>query len=189
LKPSQFQVNAPKRRSNYNHLKSGSTEDFNPNSTSELKHFDGANTMCSSPNSPRSIHRMMAQLDPIGKEANQTPPSRWQKFKEGLSQPSATKRFIGKVLMLVVALGSVYLILKISTNSSGNSWPWGFWYVAALTFDQCLFQPLTSLAQFYLLNRYVKNCMKKEWKEAPFTRLVIGKDIMAIVESKLSLDK
>lgn len=187
-KLSQFQVGAPKRRPTYGHLKSGSSQNFTPNSSSELK-FDGGNTMCSSPTSPRSGNKVMDQLESTGREGPSQHPTRWEKFKAAMGQPSFTKIVIGRCLIVLVTVGSIFLILKISTNSSGDSWPWGFWYVAALIFDQCIFQPITSLIQFSLLFRFIKNSMNKEWKNAPVTRFVIGKDIMTIVESKLSFDQ
>lgn len=189
-KPSQFQANGSKRRSNYNHLKSGSTEGFIPNSLSELKQFDGGNTMVSSPTSPRSNKGSLAEIFSFNSEkTDDSTVSRWGKFKTTVSQPSKLKQISGRCMMGIVALGSFFLIWKISTNSNGNSWPWGFWYVAALIFDQCIFQPVTTALQFIFLYRFVQNSMKSEWKKASFTRLLIGNDIMAVVESKLNIDK
>ncbi len=113
------------------------------------------------------------------KEAPATP--------SGLMQPSWAKKVCGIVLMILVGLGSAYVVFAISAGSKSNSWPWGFWYVVALVFDQLVFQPVSAMLQFSLLYRYVYK--KEHALVGRLTHLVIGKDIMAVVNSKLKLAK
>lgn len=96
------------------------------------------------------------------------------------------KVWIGRLLMLLIGGGSIYMVIAISlTSESANSWPWGFWYVFALLFDLAFFQPIMSLAKFLLFLRHLKKPFEGRFKG--LCRSIIGNDILAVVESKVSL--
>lgn len=178
--PSPFNTNQTKRPSAYKHLKSNSFDLNSVNSSQDLKHRDDSKTMCSSPTSPRNSK--IFSLDDENQPKVSTPK---QSLKDKMNQPSKIKRITGYFLMMLVGVGSGYLIWTISANSSSNSWPWGFWYVAALFFDQFIFQPVIALLIFPFLHRLI-NQPKDHFGES-LARRIIGNDILAVIESKLKL--
>jgi hypothetical protein len=158
-KPSAF--NAQGKRSASNQGNIGLVEDFNPSSEKELI----------TPSSP----------DSQTKEETQKQASGWQKLKNAITQPSKTKQIIGKVLMAGVAAGAIALVSTTGSSSSASAWPAGYWYVAAMAFDQGVFHPVASLLQFSLLYSYVS----KPGLPAGFkvlTRWLINKDILKVFD-------
>lgn len=194
-KPSPFKIDSPsgKHKTPIAHKRLSSFDDLNvQSSTQEIKSAECSKTLCPSPTSPTSPNQFDLEWSKSfdGKEQAPKPATGWQKFKDGLSElskPSRAKQWAGRVLMVCVGAGSVYLILAISASSNSNSWPWGFWYVAALLFDQGVFQPLMTLAQYVLLYFYICKHLSERLKK--LTHLVIGKDIMNVVDTKLKLVK
>jgi hypothetical protein len=154
-----------------------------------------ANTWTNSPLSPRpisivkskprkSVYRIQKPQAEAPKDQSPVASTVSQQASV-LKQPSRAKKIIGIVLMIAVGLVSAYVVFAISAGSNSSSWPWGCWYVVALFFDQLMFQPGSAMIQYSLLYWYVFK--KENARVRRLTHLVIGKDIMAVVNSKLTL--
>ncbi len=101
-------------------------------------------------------------------------------------KPTQLKVWIGRGLLVAITLGSTYMIMAISvTSESADSWPWGFWYVFALIFDLGFFQPAITMVKFILFFKHIHKPWEGKYKTV--TRAIIGADILAVIESKLSL--
>lgn len=109
-----------------------------------------------------------------------------QKKKILTKKPTQYKVWIGRTLLLLITLGSMYMVWAISvTSESENSWPWGYWYVFALLFDLALFQPVITFFKYLLFFAHIH----KPWtgKFKTLARAIIGSDILTAVESKVNL--
>lgn len=165
---SQFKAGSG-RRSSVSKSRVGVVEDISPESTKELNPLNG-------------------QQKPEDQKKEEVPekPTGWQKFKTFLAQPSRSKQLIGIALMIGVGVAAVSLVSKIGANAGAHAWPSGYWYLAALAFDQGLFHPLSSLVQFSLFYAYInKPDLASGFKT--LTRLVISSDILSVFDSKLNL--
>ena len=138
-------------------------------------------TIASTPQSPTASSIIFANN--LEMEQPKTSPMSPSQIKT----PGRTKVWVGRILMVVIGMICAYIVLAISSGSNPSSWPWGFWYVIALGFDQLVFQPLSALVQFSLLYWYVSYPMHP--KLLKFTKLLIGNDIMSVVDSKSKLIK
>lgn len=101
-------------------------------------------------------------------------------------KPSQLKVWIGRGLLVAITLGSAYMIWALAAASkSSNSWPWGYWYVFALIFDLGFFQPAITMVKFILFFKHIHKPWEGKYKTV--ARAIIGADILAVIESKLSL--
>lgn len=173
--PFSFPKNTAKeteedKRTIYQRQRSSSMDEMNPN----RKYGNTIDTLASIPESrPTSS----------ATETNKTPSA---KKNLPTKKPTKVKVWIGRCLLAAITIGSICMISAISANTKNpNSWPWGFWYVFALLFDLGLFQPAITMVKFILFFKHIHNPFKGKYKAIP--RAIIGADILAVVESKLSL--
>lgn len=191
MKPSPFPDELGMKRTKLAGNRMDSIDEINANSVEELK--SPVTAVPSMPVSPRLTHNKDGEAISDKKDQENPEPQKVtdnpkaSKHLSKIKQNIFTKKFFGVLLSWGVALGSVYIIWAISVaNSNQNSWPWGFWYVAALIFDQAIFNPTMTLLQFTLLHKYINSIkLSDNWKTA--VRWIIGKDILAIVDSKSKL--
>lgn len=159
------------KRDVYQRQKSSSMDEMNPNRRDKNQLDSPVTTTGSRPTSSNSTD---LQLEDRKKSPAKT-----------IFQP---KVWGGRVLIILIACGSFYVVTAISLSSeSANSWPWGFWYVYALLFDLAFFQPVITFIKFILFFSHIKKPYEGKFKG--IARAIIGSDILAIVESKLSLAK